>query len=262
MIENIASYRKWNVKGLILCHIIIAFLLATYIFARPVWHLLDTHFFQAINSTLEGHKWWQIFWACANHRIADWVEDVFIIGFFAVYISQAPKYFKSRRVAEFLFCILLTALIIFFVNQTLFRENLKISNQSPTLIVENCVRLSHEVPWMKVKDMAARSFPGDHGTTALLFAGSILFFARRKLAIVACFYAAFLCTPRLITGAHWLSDVLVGSGSIALFFLSWAFFSPIHSICIPKIESFLKRANYARGLMGILRKLLFWRPVR
>jgi membrane-associated phospholipid phosphatase len=33
--------------------------------------------------------------------------------------------------------------------------------------------------------------------------------------------------PRLITGAHWLSDVLVGSGGIVLFFLSIAFCTPL-----------------------------------
>ncbi len=240
MIENLAAYRKWNLKGLILGHIIIAFLIVTYIFAKPVWHWVDVHFFQAINSTLEGHKWWQVFWACANHRMADWVEDVFIIGFFSIYISQAPKYFKLRRLAEFLFCILYVALIIFLVNEVLFRGHLKIPSQSPTLIVENCVRLSQLVPWMKVKDVASRSFPGDHGTTALLFGGAMLFFTRGKLRLIACLYAAFLCIPRLITGAHWLSDIIVGSGTIALFFLSWALFSPLHSICISKIETFLK----------------------
>jgi membrane-associated phospholipid phosphatase len=35
--------------------------------------------------------------------------------------------------------------------------------------------------------------------------------------------------PRLITGAHWLSDVIVGSGTITIVFLSWAFCTPLFS---------------------------------
>jgi membrane-associated phospholipid phosphatase len=100
---------------------------------------------------------------------------------------------------------------------------------SPTMVIDDSIRLSKEIPWMKIKDGSSKSFPGDHGTTALLFAASFSYLAGWRLGILASFYAAFLCMPRLITGAHWLSDVLVGSGTITMIFLSWAFCTPLFS---------------------------------
>jgi Kdo2-lipid A phosphotransferase len=80
---------------------------------------------------------------------------------------------------------------------------------------------------MSTKDDSSKSFPGDHGTTALLFAASFSYLAGWRLGLLASLYAAFLCMPRLITGAHWLSDVIVGSGTITILFLSWAFCTPL-----------------------------------
>ncbi len=38
--------------------------------------------------------------------------------------------------------------------------------------------------------------------------------------------------PRLIAGAHWFSDVVIGSGCIVLFFAGWGLFTPFHKIAI------------------------------
>src|SRR6185369_8486193 len=114
------------------------------------------------------------------------------------------------------------AATIYFINRKLFSSYLIIPRTSPTRVVEDSIRLSEMVPWLHVKDGSARSFPGDHGTTALLFSASYTILAGWRLGIIALLYGAFLCLTRLITGAHWLSDVIVGSGCIAIFVLSWA----------------------------------------
>jgi membrane-associated phospholipid phosphatase len=164
--------------------------------------------------------------------MADWVADICVLVFFALYVAKGARGLKMRRVCELLFCVLYIAAIIYCVNKTLFREHLEIPRLSPTLTVEDSVHLSDEIAWLSIKDDSVKSFPGDHGTTALLFAASFSFFAGRKMGLAAWGYAAFLCLPRLITGAHWLSDVIVGSGSITLIFLSWAFCTPLGECCI------------------------------
>ncbi len=216
------------------------------------WETIDVAFFKTINSTLKGNPNWQLFWAFANHKIADWVEDLCVLCFFFAYVIQARKGLRLRRVAELLFSVLYIALIIYFVNKTLFREYLEIPRLSPTLSVDNSVHLSQEIPWLSIKDDSAKSFPGDHGTTALLFAASFSYFAGRRLGFLAFLYATFLCLPRLITGAHWLSDVLVGSGCITIFFLGWAFCTPMGEWCIVNLERFLKSFG---ELKSIFRKL-------
>jgi membrane-associated phospholipid phosphatase len=81
--------------------------------------------------------------------------------------------------------------------------------------------------------------PGDHATTLLLFTVMYTFFAGRKLGTYAALYAIFRILPRLIVGAHWFSDIVVGSGCLVLFFLSWALCTPFHTWIIDRIEKIL-----------------------
>jgi membrane-associated phospholipid phosphatase len=247
--QSLPLERKWKLKKLLLCHMIVALLIATFFWplTKVFWEKLDVLFFQTINATLKGNPNWQLFWACANHKIADWVEDVCLVTFWVIYIRSKIPSQRARGVAELLFCVLYIAAIIFFVNQLVFRETLQIPRDSPTSMFDSAVKLSREINWMKIKDHSSTSFPGDHGTTALLFAASFTFFAGWRFGLVAWGYALFLCLPRLITGAHWLSDVILGSGSIALLFLGWAFYSPFSQRIIDGIEkgiSWIKRKLY------------------
>jgi membrane-associated phospholipid phosphatase len=228
--ENLpTSSKTWKLKILLLCHILSAMLFASLFWpvTHVYWESIDVAFFKLVNSTLRERPYWQLFWALANHKLADWVEDLCVLCFFVAYVRQAHRNLRKRKVAELLFCVLYIGAIIYFINRMLFRENLDIPRLSPTLVVDDSVRLSEEISWMSIKDDSSKSFPGDHGTTALLFAASFSYLAGWRLGLLASLYAAFLCMPRLITGAHWLSDVIVGSGTITILCLSWAFCTPL-----------------------------------
>ncbi len=233
----------WKWKLLLLWHVVGALLIGSLFWpvTKVYWEMFDIAFFKMINSTLRDRPTWQLFWACANHKLADWVEDVCILAFFWAYVKQAHSSLRLRKVAEVLFCALFIGAVICLVNQILFRENLQITRLSPSSVVDDCVRLSKEVSCMRVKDVSSKSFPGDHGTTALLFGASFSLLAGWRLGILASLYAAFLCMPRMITGAHWFSDVVVGSGTIAIITLSWAFCSPLFSRFTCGCERLFKR---------------------
>lgn len=230
-----------KVKPLIVSHLAILFLLGTFLWPATfsLWQSLDTYIFKALNHTLEGHPWVQVFWAFVNHKKADLVEDLVFLIFFIIGIRAAPKEKRLRRTAEFIFCILLAGALIYFVNRTFLKNHILIPRESPSLVVTPCVRLSEEIPWMVVKDETVDSFPGDHATTLLLFSITYTFFAGRRLGIYAILYVIFRMLPRLIVGAHWFSDIAVGSGCLALFFLSWALCTPFHSWFIDRIEKML-----------------------
>ncbi len=230
---------KW--KPLLLCHLAIAVLLGSFLWpaTRALWEIFDIAVFKFLNHTLVGHPWVQVFWAFVNHKRVDLVEDAVFLLFFILAIKAAPKKNRLRRSAEFLFCILLAGSIIYFVNRTLLRNHVLIPRESPSLVVAPCIRLSEEVPWLLVKDETIASFPGDHATTLLLFTVLYTFFAGRKLGFYALLYAVFRILPRLIVGAHWFSDVVVGSGCLVLFFLSFALCTPFHTWMIDRIEKFL-----------------------
>lgn len=245
--SSISSYvspasKNWNYKGLLLCHLLVAILGTSLFFPlfAGAWSAVDIFFFKALNGTLKDRPLWQAFWAMANHKLADWVEDIVFIVFFIFYVKAAQRPDRLKKVANLLFIVTYSALIIYFVNRLLFRETLNIPRASPTLVVESSIKLSEHISWLKIKDDSSKSFPGDHGTTALLFTAAFCYLGTKKQKVLACLYGTFLCLPRLITGAHWLSDVIVGSGSIVLFFLSWAYCTPLAPWCSRKIEELLK----------------------
>lgn len=231
----------WNWKALIFCHMIIGILLTSFFWqeTKIYWDMIDLSVFRFINNSLEGNQPWQIFWALANHKKADLFEDLCIFLFFFTWIRSSPPYAQVKHTAQFLFCILYVAFTILLVNHLIFRVCVEVFHASPTLALEHTIRLSKEIPWLSIKDSSPKSFPADHGTTALLFAWCYAFFSTRKRALIGILYASFLCMPRLITGAHWLSDVIVGSGSIAILFLSWAFYSPLHIYCTNYLEKLI-----------------------
>ncbi len=230
---------KW--KPLLLCFASILFLLGSFLWpvTFALWQSFDTAIFKFLNHTLEGHPWVQVFWAVVNHRKADLVEDAIFLLFFILAIRAAPKEKRIRRTAEFIFCILLAGALILFVNRTFLRSHVLIPRESPSLVVTPCVRLSQEVPWMIVKDETIACFPGDHATTLLLFTVLYSFYAGRKFGAYAALYAVFRILPRLIVGAHWASDIIVGSGCLVLFFLGLVLCTPAHLWCIDRIEKIL-----------------------
>lgn len=225
-------------KPFFLCHLLIAFLLTTFLcpYTKVFWDHLDRGFFHLLNDPMENRRWLQYFWAFSNHKMADWVEDGVYLLFFASYIVIPSEKSKSRKTAEVLFSILLISIIVFFINRILFREHIRLYRDSPTLVIDHCVRLSQEIPWLSIKDFSLKCFPADHATTAILLGFTYSFLVRGKLRLLACLYSCYLCLPRMATGAHWLSDVLVGSGTIALFFLSWAYCLPVQKTVVGWLE--------------------------
>lgn len=218
--------------GLLVCWNVLAMILLLSLFSpltAPAWSSIDLSVFQFLNGSLEGHPRLQQFWAMANNRWADWFEDLCILGFYTAAVYKTAPEKRKERVFQLLFCILITAVTIIVINRFLCRDLLKLRRKSPTQIVPDAINLQDLVPWISFKVNTSKSFPGDHATTALMFAFSYAYFVRGKLAIAALIYGLLLCLPRLVVGAHWISDTIVGSGAIVMLSLSWALCSPLSS---------------------------------
>lgn len=228
---------RW--KPFLLSFGLIAFLWITFLspLTQPLWNSLDLAVFKALNSTLKDNKFLQYFWATLNHKKMDLVEDVVFLLFFAWGIVSTPKGQRWRKTAEFIFCILIAASVIFFINRNFLRHNHFIPRESPSLVVSPCVRISEEIPWTDVKDETVSSFPGDHATTLLLFGLLFSSFVPRRLAIPAWIYVALRTLPRLVVGAHWFSDIAVGSVTVALFFTALFLYTPLRGSLIDLLDS-------------------------
>lgn len=221
---------KW--KPLLLSLGIIAFLCVTFFspWTYPVWHSIDVAVFKFLNETIRDSKPLQYFWAALNHKRMDLVEDVIFLLFFIWGVVSAPRNKRWHKIAQFVFVIAFAATVVQFVNRTYFRYNTPFPRHSPSLVVTPCVRISEEIPWKHVKDETVASFPGDHATTLLLFGLLYTPFVPRKLSRAAWAYILLRTLPRLVLGAHWFSDIAVGSLSIALFFASCFLYTPLGTV--------------------------------
>jgi membrane-associated phospholipid phosphatase len=227
---------KW--KPLFLSFGVIAFLWATFLspWTTPLWNTLDTAVFKALNGTLEGNTFLQYFWGVINHKRMDLVEDVVFLLFFIWGVKEAPRGLRWKKTAEFIAVILLASSVIFFINRNLLRYNVFLPRESPSLVVSPCVKITDEIPWEGLKDETIASFPGDHATTLLLFGFLFSAFASKRLSKAAWIYILFRSLPRLVVGAHWLSDIAVGSMTIALFFAACFLYTPLGRVTISMIE--------------------------
>jgi len=158
-----------------------------------------------------------------------------MIGLFAVFVLRSGRDRKDFFVA---IGLMLTGLLVAAIQ---IAGAIMVTRLSPTLFLPGALRLSELVSWIPTKDAAGDSFPGDHATVLLICAGVITFYLPRTYAAAAWVLAVVFMIPRLVGGAHWLSDYLVGSAAVAGFVLSYVFATPLHSIMTDRLERLVRR---------------------
>jgi membrane-associated phospholipid phosphatase len=202
---------------------------------RSLWLALDENVFWALNNSLAWGRGWQVFWAIANNRAVDIVAALCIIGLFAHFVLR-----KARDRMDFFVAVGLMLTGLIYVGSQL-TGAIFVERPSPTLVHPNAMHLSELVFWIPTKDVSSDGFPGDHATVLLICAGVITFYLPRCYAATAWAIAIVFMAPRLMSGAHWVTDYLVGSGAVAGFVLSYVFATPLHSIMIGGLEGIIRR---------------------
>lgn len=234
--------RSWNFKKLLIPPLIMVALILSWLSPafHSFWETLDVQAFHLFNSWIAKSHFWQNFWAIVNHNKFAWIHDAIMLAFFFIYIGKGAKGKKLHRTAQLIFSILFIALVILFINKTLLHDYIRFPRESPTLIFPEVTSLSEHVTWLSVKDYSRCSFPADHGTHACLFSGLVFILMSWRVRILASLYAFFFCLPRLVVGAHWITDILLGGGTIAVVTLSISIGSPLAFWVVHLIEKFLR----------------------
>ncbi len=223
-----------NVKKLLIPIGIMSLFLLSWSFSptRLYWDLLDRCTFYVLNSWVRKSAFWQNIWAFMGTRIMDGINDSLMLLFLIYLVKKAAQINRKRKIAELIFTCLLIVSTLYIVNRNLIYKYAHFYRESPTLVCENSFYLSHVIKWTAVKDQSNKSFPGDHATTNLLFASIIYHLAGWRFGTLAAIYGVIFCFPRLVVGAHWITDVLFGSLTIALSVSSLMFGTPIANHCI------------------------------
>jgi putative acetyltransferase len=228
-------WRRWNLRALVVYQIAAFALIGSWIFAptRVVWDALDEAFFGVFNASLRrGPEWWRMFWAIGNHKFFDGLPALLtVIWFFKFAVDDGRRHLVRRFAAG--------AMIVLFtvaVHETTKIEALRTYRASPTLEREEAVRLNEEITWIEFKIASPLSFPGDHDIFLFMLAIFFWYYGGRRYGLPYAVGTIIFTLPRMVVGAHWLTDNLVGAGFIALGSMSLLLATPLASILLAILE--------------------------
>ncbi|REC93553.1 phosphatase PAP2 family protein [Kushneria indalinina] len=205
-----------------------------------VWSSVDDAIFWFFNQFITAdHPTWTSILAGLNTRAFDKAMFVLLVVMLYAAMKRDPQgsWLKWGVIG---FVMTATALVL----QDIIHNLMTYKHASPTGMLDN-VNLLTNLTSLPAKDTASSSFPSDHGLMAMIFAAFMWHFADRLIAWLATALVVLVCAPRIMVGAHWVSDVYVGALSIALIALPWVLCTPLASAAVNNLIQLFKRLSAA-----------------
>lgn len=230
---------RWHPVVLVLGLGFSTLLMASF-FLEPgssLWLALDERLFWTLNRTLLWGPWYQELIAVATSPFVDIAGGLSMLG---LYLHFAAHRGHTDTTEVTAICLLLLLLILVAVQ---IAKAIPYDRPSGTLVFTDALRLNGLVTWIHSKDSSRDTFPGDHGTVLLVFAGLTSIYLPRAYAAAAWLLVLIFIFPRLVSGAHWLSDVAVGSVSIAGVVLTATFATPLHRFLLDRLACMARRLH-------------------
>lgn len=180
---------------------------------RGAWDRLDALAFAMGNGSLAVDSAWTTFWAFANTRFFDAVVATAMLGLYADHAFSGRGRWVRERLWLGIAMALFTAVWMTFVMKLGVGQH----RLSPTLVESGAFRLSEHYDWIvRVKDSARNSFPGDHVGVVVLVGLIVFHVADRWRGVAILLMGLPVAVPRVVGGAHWLTDQVVGGMSSGL----------------------------------------------
>ncbi|MEQ9769944.1 phosphatase PAP2 family protein [Pectobacterium jejuense] len=200
------------------------------------WLTIDSHIFFYFNRLLVDSPAFLHLVAITNNRAFDGFALVAMgLLYLSFYLKATSA--ERRRLLVLGFIMLLTAVVL---NQA--GHLLPVQHASPTLYFSDVNRVS-DLTGIPTKDASSDSFPGDHGMMLMIFAAFMLrYFTRTAFAIGLAIMVIF-SLPRIMIGAHWFTDIAVGSLSVVLVGLSWWLLTPASDATIALLNRLLPKKS-------------------
>lgn len=197
------------------------------------WFPIDSGIFHFFNEQLVKSQ--AILWlvAITNNRAFDGCS-LLAMGCLMLSFWLKEDTAGRRRIIMIGLVMLLTAVVINQLAQGL----MPVKRSSPTLFFPDIHRVS-ELLHISTKDASKDSFPGDHGMMLLIFASFMLRYFGKKAFAVALIIVVVFAFPRVMIGAHWLTDIAVGSLSAVLIGVPWCLMTPLSDRLIRVFDRYL-----------------------
>lgn len=216
----------------------IALFLSWYIPAgHGFWSSLDTGVFRFFNQKLVESPLFLWIVAITNNRAFDGCS-LLAMGALMLHFWLKDTTEGRRRIVAIGLVMLLTAVVLNQLGQAL----IPVKRASPTLMLDNIHRVS-ELLHIPTKDASRDSFPGDHGMMLLIFSAFMLRYFGKVAGIIGLIIAVVCAFPRVMIGAHWLTDIVVGSMTVVLIGLPWWLMTPLSDRLVTLFVNYLPGKN-------------------
>ncbi|WP_439069217.1 phosphatase PAP2 family protein [Serratia nevei] len=196
------------------------------------WFTLDSAIFFFFNRHLATDPAFLHLVAITNNRAFD-VISLLAMGLLYLYFYLKQDAAGRRRLVITGVVMLLTAVVL---NQL--GHLLPVKHPSPTLTFDNIHRVS-ELTGIPTKDASGDSFPGDHGMMLIIFSCFMLRYFGRGAFAAALLITLVFSLPRVMIGAHWFTDIAVGSLSVVLVGASWVLMTPCSDWIVDRLNRLL-----------------------
>lgn len=199
------------------------------------WFPLDSGIFHFFNQLLAKSQAFLWLVAITNNRAFDGFS-LLAMGCLMLSFWRKEDAPGRRRIIAIGLVMLLIAVVVNQLAQGL----MPVKRSSPSLYFPNINRVS-ELLHISTKDASKDSFPGDHGMMLLIFSAFMLRYFGKKAFGVALIIIVVFVFPRVMIGAHWLTDIVVGSLSAVLIGLPWCLMTPLSDRLIALFDRYLPR---------------------
>lgn len=199
------------------------------------WFPLDSGIFLFFNQLLAKSQAFLWLVAITNNRAFDGFS-LLAMGCLMLSFWREEDAACRRRIIAIGLVMLLIAVVVNQLAQGL----MPVKRSSPSLYFPNINRVS-ELLHISTKDASKDSFPGDHGMMLLIFSAFMLRYFGKKAFGVALIIVVVFIFPRVMIGAHWLTDIVVGSLSAVLIGLPWCLMTPLSDRLIALFDRYLPR---------------------
>ena len=201
------------------------------------WPVVDKNVFFTFNQLLGENEAFRYLVAFTNLRFF----DVFgFLAMFMVFLFHFVKMDKAHR--RWMICMGVTMLLTAVIAKQ-FNMTFDFDRPSPTLhfsaLGENVLYVSKLTDW-PAKDWSKSCFPGDHGMCLIIFCVYMLRYFGVKSFLIGLVITVLFSMPRIMSGAHWVSDIAVGAVTVNLIVLSWMLLTPASDFVISMLMKLLR----------------------
>lgn len=187
-----------------------------------IWSTIDVAIFRFFNQGLNaGNLTYAWFLAIINNRAFDGCSLLAMGGLMLSYWLKENA--TGRRRIIIMGLVMLLAAVI--INQ-LAQHLIPVTRSSPSLSVQGAHRVSDYVAF-NTKDGSRDSFPGDHGMMLLIFSCFMWRYFGGKAFLISLVIFVVFAFPRVMIGAHWFTDIAVGSLTSVLIGVPWVLLTPL-----------------------------------